>query len=297
MPADWLDHIQLDDNGQRCMPTTLSAEHLAMDVFVTPPTISEDLITLYDNVNPTMMDPPVPSHPVRTRVMLILQSNLESRCSVSFKETRKEWGPMDIRMQKLVYTLVKFSTWECWTWECKSSIIREYLAPVASSLLQTATFPRQSEYYIPITNGKVLISLAIHLDKENIFKMAVAKVIRLTPEGKYQVACIISLEHVVIVNVDKTSTPIKVSHTKLLNILDDNEGGKTLIATLSPFAPRLARFPQRGIFQSKSWNKFSDSSPRSPQYNSFFCVRMQIICISCPRPCCPTSRMYVIELS
>jgi hypothetical protein len=124
-----------------------------------------------------------------------------------------------------------------------------YIAPYATGLFHTAAFPRSRDYFIPVGDGKVLISLAVHLDNEVVRQMAIARVIELVKEGELQTACILSVKHVVIVKVDKRHHPAKIAYTKPLRILehdeDENlaEGAVSLISTLSAFPRSLAGAP------------------------------------------------------
>jgi len=248
MAENWLDHIDLDDDGRRCMPKSLDSIHLAYDVFVSPPPVDKDLITIYNERCPSIVEAPTSSNPLKSAMLVRLQGTFHNCCRVPFMETWKEWGPTDIRMQKLLYTLVKLSTWESITWDPKTTASQGiWIEPHADSLLQTATFPRESEYYIRIGDRRILISLATHLEMENVLKMAVAKVVQLSDVDVIQVACILSLQHVVIVTVDKTTSSVKVTHTKPLELFGDkSEGGKALIVTLSPIIPHLDNVPRNG---------------------------------------------------
>jgi hypothetical protein len=118
--------------------------------------------------------------------------------------------------------------------------------PFATALFHTTAFPREPEYFIPVGNRQVLISLATDLDDEQIAEVAIAKVVDRISEGSTQTACILSLQHAIIVEIDKSCHPTKVIRTRILRTLDvetGREGADALIATLSvfprPFVPHL----------------------------------------------------------
>lgn len=56
------------------------------------------------------------------------------------------------------------------------------MGPYATALFHVAAFPRGRDYFIPVGDGKVLISLATHLDQADIAEMAVARVIQMVPK-------------------------------------------------------------------------------------------------------------------
>jgi hypothetical protein len=142
------------------------------------------------------------------------------------------------------------------------------MCPFATALFHTTAFPRQPEYFIPVGNRQVLISLATHFDNHRIAEMAIAKVVERIPDGSAQTACILSLQHAIILEIDKSCQPTKVKRTKILRILDDDggeKGARALIATLSAYSnlslhistsTRLLNAPS---FPSKLRNRFSDT--------------------------------------
>jgi hypothetical protein len=109
--------------------------------------------------------------------------------------------------------------------------------------------PTESDYYVFVGTSKVLISLATDLDVEDIAKMAVAKVINLTPEGTVQLACVISLDEIILVNIDKTSPRVCVSRTEPLCFdRPQSDGLKALVATFSLLPSHPAHdLPNNGL--------------------------------------------------
>ena len=86
-------------------------------------------------------------------------------------------------------------------------------------------------YYIPIELDKVLISVAINLDVEEILKMEVGKIINLTKHQKITTACIVFLVHAVIVKIDRTNG-IKVIHTPALELFGTTNAGRIALMTI-----------------------------------------------------------------
>jgi len=93
--------------------------------------------------------------------------------------------------------------------------------------------PTEPQYYALVGTSKILISLATDLDIDDVVKMEVAKAMNLTVEGSVQVACVMSLDAIIIVTVDKSSSQTLVTHTQPLSF-ENLDGVKALIATLSP---------------------------------------------------------------
>jgi hypothetical protein len=138
-----------------------------------------------------------------------------------------------------MWTFVRYSMWDGLTFV---SEYRDYgkrnwswwqdVDPVWKGLELPSTIPMPTEpdYYVLTGTNKVLVSLA-NLGEVDTVDVAVAKIINLTPEGTVQVACIMSLQYIIIVNIDKTSPQVIATHTQPLLY---GVGIKALIATLSP---------------------------------------------------------------
>jgi hypothetical protein len=58
---DWMDHVELDEEGHRRMPTRLGPEYLAENVFVTVPDRDRALLEVYKTLEVTEMEPPMPA--------------------------------------------------------------------------------------------------------------------------------------------------------------------------------------------------------------------------------------------
>jgi len=177
-----------------------------------------------------------------------METELRNRCSTDFKEQWKEWTPSDRSMQKWVYAIVKCAMWDGLSFE-HSPIGPEWdeTEEGLNVLLEGVTTPEATEYLVPVGAEKVLISLATHLEVEDIAKAAIGKVVKLTPDGTSQIACIISPRETIIVNIDKNSPRCSVNHTKLL-AFDDLVlvGFNALTATLSTPYSRLDKTPPNG---------------------------------------------------
>jgi len=140
----------------------------------------------------------------------------------------------------LVYTLVKFSSWDGITFKEGPRKFGMDDEALAKRLLVKATFPTVTEYFVPVgVEGKrVLVVLATHLEKEEYMKMAVSKVVGISKKKELTdvTACIMSLCHVIVVEVHTMDSGRYVTHTKPIDIFA-KEGREALIATLSPPSP------------------------------------------------------------
>jgi hypothetical protein len=214
-------------------------KRLASNIIASPPEINNHLIKFYVDSSPTIIDPPRSQHRNTELILLRLQESLRRNLANPFTSFSKEWLPEDTQMQQLVYTLVKLSTWEALRFPHHSlpkpghNFHEE--PSLAEYLLRDVEFPREPNYYIPVGHGTVLISLATHLEIADILKMAVAKVITISEDNTTTTACILSLNHVVIVEITKTPTSVQTTHTEPLELFGETSlGRKSLIATLSP---------------------------------------------------------------
>lgn len=243
LPVDWHTHVDHDQTVVQGMPTSLDAAHLAWDVFPAIPAVDRDLLRIYDQMDVNIMEDPTPSTHVKNWIMLGLQNMFISNSSEEFTAQMKEWTPSDRRMQTWVYALIKCCAWECLSFEFArpNPFWRRFPEDGLNFLLKTADIPEQPEYLVPLPSGsKVLVSLATHLQVEDIARTAIAKVVDLIPKGSSQTACIVSSHEVIIVKVDKCSTRASVSHTKLLGFRDSTFSGvRALFTTFTPQISRL----------------------------------------------------------
>jgi len=148
-----------------------------------------------------------------------------------------------------IYALVKCSQWEGLSFEYSPPwIFKPIIEEGLNFLLKTANIPEQSEYLIPLPSGrKVQVSLATHLEIEDIATASITKIVNLVHQGCAQTACITSHQGVVIVKVDKYSFRDSITHTKLLPFADEMISGfGALIATLSPPFSRVDDAPPNG---------------------------------------------------
>ena len=230
------------------MPTSLDPVHLAWDVFPAIPVVEQELLQRYNESLVTIVDVPDRSKHLKSWIMWVMEMELTKRCSMEVKEQWKEWTPSDRSMQKWVYAIVKCAMWDGLSFE-HSPIGPEWGEDEESLnfLLEGVTTPEATEYMVPVGTEKVLISLATHLEVEDIAKAAIGKVVKLTPDGTSQMACIISPRETIIVNIDKTSPRCSVNHTKLLAFEDPLLLGlNALIATLSTPYSRLDKTAPNG---------------------------------------------------
>ena len=166
----------------------------------------------------------------------------------------KEWTPEDRQMQRLVWIFVRYAMWDGLTWVAKKPTLDIFDEPdeawyALEQMPSTIPMPTTPQYYVFVGMNKILISLGRDLSVDDVVKMEVAKVVNLTPTWTMQDACIISLDHVVIVNVDKTSSQVIVNHTPPLKFDQDSGGIEALIATFSPLELHPAQLlPNNSIF-------------------------------------------------
>jgi hypothetical protein len=248
IPENWLSYINFDHTAKQCMPKSLDPVHLAWDVFPAIPVVEQELLQRYNETLGTIVDAPNRSKHLKTWIMSVMEMELTNRCSTEFKEQWKEWTPSDRSMQKWVYAIVRCAMWDGLSFE--HSLIGPDWGEAEEGLnvlLEGVTTPEATEYLVPVGTEKVLISLATHLEVEDIAKAAIGKVVELTRDGTRQIAGIISPRETIIVNMGKTSPRCSVNHTKLLAFEDPLLlGFNALIATLSTPYSRLDKTAPNG---------------------------------------------------
>jgi len=260
MPTGFIRHLEYTDELEMdvIMPTKVDDVYLARNVVPEPPTIDQDLLQVYNTAQVSEMDVPEMSNHPKMAILSDLLGGLRRTWQSDPESIRKwaEWTPMDRQMQRFVWTMVRYSIWDGLSFVSKYNDLVDFdpfwgpdVNPAWKELNQlpsTIPMPSEPDYYVVTPTNKILISLATHLDVEDIVKMAIAKVINLTSEGTVQLACIISLDHIIIVNIDKTSPQVIISHTELLDL--DGRGAKALIATLSPtYSHPASHLPNNGV--------------------------------------------------
>jgi hypothetical protein len=97
-------------------------------------------------------------------------------------------------------------------------------------------YPRNSKYFVPVGERRVLISLATDLDESHIAK-EIDEMVNLCPDNEIQDAVIMSFSGFTFLKVDKTSVKTKLEHTELL---DPENGFDQLIDILSKSIPPLS---------------------------------------------------------
>lgn len=242
IPRRWTSFIlECTESGDLYWSSSLDPAYTA-SIDAPVPTLDADLIAVYEQCTPAIHDQLYPQNTcerLKTEILLRYQRDLERYLPVNLNS---QWTPDDVPMQKLVYAFIKYSCWEAIEFK---SLDFAYDIPAARNLLRDVDFPQSPVYYIPIGRIKVLVSLAMNLDRDEILKMEVGKVINLTKDQNTATACIVSLIHAVIVKVDRTKG-IKVTHTPALELFGTSKAGRiALITTLSPHPSHLdvERFP------------------------------------------------------
>ena len=245
MPRRFVRYLDDDDDRPALVwpPKNLDDEYLAWNAIRKQPDIVPDLLQVYVASQINIVDAPKISNDPRHLVLMHLQPNLRKlfNCGEEFRSMWEGWTPRDRQMQRLSWTIVRYAIWDGLTFVSNPIHVDENESDYwdeLDELPQAIPMPTEPEYSVLLGTNKILISLATDLDVDDVLKMAVAKVINLTIQGTTQVACIISLDHVVIVTVDKLSSRVIVSHTEPLALYKANFAGlKALIATLSPTKP------------------------------------------------------------
>lgn len=246
MPHRFVRYLGGDREENLVMPPkNLAEEHLAWDIFPEQPLIQQDLMQNYMSSQVTITNAPeIANHPAHL-MLLDLQRDLRKRCAWydEIGLNWQRWAPADRGMQRLVWLFVRYAMLDGLTWVVKKhfhSIFDRYdeYWDGLEEMPSTIPMPAAPQYYVYVGMNKILISLARCLDVEDMVKMEVAKVINLTPPGTVQNACIISLDHLIIVTADKSSSQVHVYHTLPLKFEVDNQshsaGIEALIGTFSP---------------------------------------------------------------
>ena len=261
MPAGFLEYVD-DSVGYVVMPPEipLPDEHLAWNCCrPQPPVIDQDLIQRYITMQVSITKAPrIVCHP--THLMLLsLQHTLRLYLALD-KELMIEserCRPQDRSMQRLVWLFVRYAMWDGLTWKEKEPYHRPssdgdtFIMALNSrrDLPGMVPMPSTPQYYVFVGIKKILVSLAVNLDIDDVVKMEVAKVVNLTPPGAVQEACIISIKHVVFVTVNKTSPQVSVTRTPVESLALDSDGLAALIATFSSLkTPYEDDLPNNGCF-------------------------------------------------
>src|SRR5271169_1566830 len=171
MPAGFTRYLEYidDDETDVIMPTKLDDVHLARNVIADPPAIDHHLLQVYDIAKVSTMDIPEMSNHPKT---IILSTSLVPglRRSWNQEATRKwdEWTPMDRQMQRLMWTMVRYSMWD------GLSFVPKYIMeddnddrwwgldvnPAWEELEQlssTIPMPAEPDYYVLTGTNKILI--------------------------------------------------------------------------------------------------------------------------------------------
>ena len=237
IPLDWISHLVYDEQDRIIeFRDPLDTKHIG-NVVVDYPDVDSELVAIYSECTVAITETSR-ALPLKAAILLEFQSRLRYD---SPRELLDEWTIYDVQMQKLVYAFVKCCCWEAIKFgEPQRDDVAQSI--FSRNLLVDVDFPRQPDYYISAGNRRVLMSLATDLDVDDlqdIRKMSIGKVIKLTRDQTTAVACVISLTHVIIVDIDRTNG-IKVTHTEPLPLFGEtSEGRKALIATLSPHQSRI----------------------------------------------------------
>lgn len=119
LPEDWLSHLKRDEDHYRIMPTDLAPDYLAWNVFAPEPVYVDSLVRAYRACEVTQMESPKPPPRqwLKRAIMLKLAFGLTSMLRNVLENTWREYSPTDVRMQKIIYALVKCCCWESLSFE------------------------------------------------------------------------------------------------------------------------------------------------------------------------------------
>jgi hypothetical protein len=240
MPRGFCRYLDEDNDrpGKLTMPPkNLGDEYLSWEPIRKRPGKDEHLLQVYTAAEVKMIEAPAMSNVHLTHRLLF---NLQYQLPWSYRREREfklSWNqatPAGGLMQRFVWMAVRYAIWDGLTFLDTSK--HHFDDTAWSSEIERPgiiVMPTEPQYYALVGTNKILISLATDLDIDDVVKMEVAKVINWTAEGSVQVACIISLDAIIIVTVDKSSSQTLVTHTQPLSF-ENFDGVKALIATLSP---------------------------------------------------------------
>ena len=114
LPEDWWKHLKRDEQHHRIMSTDLEPEFLAWNVFSPQPIQDEELLAVFRGCQVLEVEAPHPprSQWLKRAIMIKLTFGLTSMLRNVRTNTWREYGPTDLRMQKIIYALVKCCCWE-----------------------------------------------------------------------------------------------------------------------------------------------------------------------------------------
>ena len=218
------------------------------------PKINTNLVARYHRANPAVIDswkPQTKLERLKFASLLEYQGNFLYNLEALFTQVYDCAGVDSDIMQKLVYLFIHSSYLPAHDFlEAKwPSMSPGFPQASLHHILQNLDYPRSPIYYIPVGKNKVLISLATHLNNEGILTMEVGRVIGLAEDlPSVTSACILSLEHVVIVRINRLEEgTVAVSHTPAIEIRGSENGRLALASILSP---REARSSQDCVLNS-----------------------------------------------
>jgi len=222
-----------------------------INLAIRTPLPKEKLLKLYRNTSHEIVDPPFRSNHPTWFILQKLHETLRRNYHLEFQTLSKDWTPLDRPMQILAYLIIRFAMWDGLSFETS-----EFAEKIQDRKIVDANIvPNDPQYFLRVgAEEKVLISLATHLDDYPISVTEVAKVMELYSAGgvKFQKACIVSLNEVMIVWVE-TSPHLTFRHTPGLSFSAGN-GVRALMATLNPGPlPETVTLPGGGVAEASPW--------------------------------------------
>jgi hypothetical protein len=198
-----------------------------------PPPLDDKYLDLWNSITceTCQMAPPQRPTDIRLAIMDDMLSDFSDQYQYLLNEFADQWGPSDIQFRSLVYAMVKLASNSFRFRMCEDRLYSTFNpAYDRGDVLKGYKVPSTDMYYVHGTGG-VLIHLSSQLDLD--YRRAICRIVKCAKKsGKQEMsACIISLYHVIVLNVTNENGKVYVKHSPLTS-LSSRTGRKLLISAL-----------------------------------------------------------------
>jgi hypothetical protein len=200
-----------------------------------PPPLDDKYLDLWNSITceTCLMAPPQRRTDIRLAIMDDMLADFSERYQYLLNEFANQWGPLDIQFRSLVYAMIKLASNSFRFRLCEDRLYSTFHpAYDRGDFLKGYKVPSTDMYYVHGTDG-VVVHLSSQLDLD--YRRAICRVVKCVKKsGKQETsACIISLYHVIVLNVTNENGKVHVKHSPLAS-LSSRTGRKLLISVLNP---------------------------------------------------------------
>jgi hypothetical protein len=225
----------------------------AIKLELPPPTLGQELSSLYDSYSPSVFDYtqliPNSNHARRELMKKIIRRHCHPYVLFGTEGDvlEQEWRASNTAFRKAVQAIVLFSSWDLFQLIPIPRDERVSRLDYSGEKFTNLDDPNSDMYiFHDGLNNKIMLHISTHLEHD--YKYAVGRVIKyakkMATTGHFT-ACILSLAHIVVVKVDGEGDKYNVSHTQPIPLFycpQHGDGLGLLISVLSS-ATRTAPGP------------------------------------------------------